>query len=232
MNLLAIETATEACSVAVICGQNVLQRFELAPRRHAELVLPWAELLLAEAALPRHGLDAIAIGIGPGAFTGVRLAVALGQGLALALDRPLIGVSTLAVLAAGANGATAGDCVFASIDARMGEVYAAAYCMDADGLPQAQGPAQLAGPASILLPDADAGFARGTGLDAREGELGARLRAPGWRLDATALPAAADLGRIALRSLRDGDYPARPEAVQPLYLRDKVAQTLAERGGH
>jgi tRNA threonylcarbamoyladenosine biosynthesis protein TsaB len=231
MNLLAIETATEACSVAVICGELVLQRFEIAPRRHAELVLPWAEALLAEAALPRHGLDAIAVGIGPGAFTGVRLAVALGQGLALALDRPLIGVSTLQVLAAGAIAAEPGDCVFACIDARMGEVYAAEYLIDANGLPVEQARAQLAAPSHVRLPQASAGQARGTGLGALDGALAARFSRPDWQMDATALPAAADLGRLALRRLAAGDCSQRPEDVQPLYLRDKVAQTLAERGG-
>jgi tRNA threonylcarbamoyladenosine biosynthesis protein TsaB len=231
MNLLAIETATEACSVALIHGESVLQRFELAPRRHAELVLPWAEALLAEAALPRHGLDAITVGIGPGAFTGVRLAVALGQGLALALDRPLIGVSTLDVLAAGATEAEPGDCVFASIDARMGEVYAAAYRIDEDGLPIRLGAAQLAAPADITLPETSRGHARGTGLAAVDAALSARLRERGFTLDAAALPAAADLARLALPLLRNGAFPAKPEEVQPLYLRDKVAQTLAERGG-
>lgn len=231
MNLLAIETATEACSVAVICGENVLQRFELAPRRHAELVLPWAQALLAEAALPRHGLDAIAVGIGPGAFTGVRLAVALGQGLALALDRPLIGISTLDVLAAGAVSADKDDCVFATIDARMGEVYAATYRIDELGLPIALAPAQLAAPADLVLPEHTRGHARGTGLSALDSALAARFSNTAWNLDASALPAAADLARLALPLLRSGSYPAKPELVQPLYLRDKVAQTLAERGG-
>ena len=99
MKLLAFETATEACSVALWLDGEVRERFELAPRRHAELALPWAEQLLAEAGIAKPQLDAIAVGRGPGAFTGVRLAIALGQGIALALDRPLLPVSTLAVLA-------------------------------------------------------------------------------------------------------------------------------------
>ena len=105
MKLLAFETATEACSVAVYVDGRVLERHEVAPRRHAELALPWAEALLAEAGLAKAQLDAIAVGRGPGAFTGVRLAVALAQGIALALDRPVLPVPTLAVLAAGAAAA-------------------------------------------------------------------------------------------------------------------------------
>src|SRR6186713_1488098 len=99
MKLLALETATEACSVALWLDGEVIERFELAPRRHAELTLPWADELLARAGVARSELDAVAIGRGPGAFTGVRLAVAIGQGVALALDRPVVPVSTLAALA-------------------------------------------------------------------------------------------------------------------------------------
>ena len=120
MKLLAFETATEACSVAVYVDGEVRERFEIAPRRHAELALPWAEQLLAEAGMAKSQLDAIAVGRGPGAFTGVRLAIALAQGIALALDRPLLPVSTLARL--GDAGAEATR-ILAAIDARMGEVY-------------------------------------------------------------------------------------------------------------
>ena len=105
MKLLAFELATEACSVALWDDGEVRERFEVAPRRHAELALPWADALLAEAGMAKSQLDAIAIGRGPGAFTGVRLAIALVQGLALALDRPVLPVSTLAVLAMQGRGA-------------------------------------------------------------------------------------------------------------------------------
>ena len=113
MKLLAFETATEACSVAVYVDGEVRERFEVAPRRHAELALPWADALLAEAGVAKSQLDAIAVGRGPGAFTGVRLAVALAQGIALALDRPVLPVSTLAALATRATG----ERVLAAIDA-------------------------------------------------------------------------------------------------------------------
>jgi tRNA threonylcarbamoyladenosine biosynthesis protein TsaB len=231
MKLLAIETATEACSVAVLHPGGLLHRFEIAPRRHAELALPWAEALLAEAGIRRRELDCIAVGIGPGAFTGVRLAVALGQGLARALDRPLIGVSTLAVLAAGSRGLATGSRVFASIDARMAEVYAAEFELDAEGLPIDIGRARLGAPAAIELPSGPSGHARGTGLAAVDAALGARLLTQGWTLAADALPHAEDLARIAARRFSRGDYATRPEDVQPVYLREKVAQTIAERAG-
>ena len=94
MKLLAIETATEACSVALWIDGDVRERFEIAPRRHTELVLPWSDELLAQAGIAKSQLDAIVVGRGPGAFTGVRLAIALAQGMALALDRPVVAVST------------------------------------------------------------------------------------------------------------------------------------------
>src|SRR6185437_7852342 len=125
MNLLAIETATEACSVALLYGEALIDRSELAPRKHAELVLPMAEELLAEAGISRKRLDAIAVGRGPGAFTGVRLATSVAQGLALALDIPVVPVSSLAALAMQApkNGAA----ILATIDARREEIYAGAF---------------------------------------------------------------------------------------------------------
>ena len=128
MKLLAFETATEACSVAVWVDGEVCERFEIAPRRHAELALPWADEMLAQAGVARTALDAIAVGRGPGAFTGVRLAIALAQGVALALDRPIVPVSTLAALALQARAPR----VLAAIDARMGEVYAAAFRCEGD----------------------------------------------------------------------------------------------------
>ena len=103
MKLLALDTATEACSAAVWVDGAVLERYELAPRRHAALILPMIEAVLAEAGLSPPQLDAIAFGRGPGAFTGVRIAVGIVQGIAFAADLPVIPISTLAALALGAE---------------------------------------------------------------------------------------------------------------------------------
>jgi len=99
LKILAIETSTEACSVALVHGEEILARSELAPRRHGELVLPMADSLLAEAGMSRQALEGIAVGRGPGAFTGVRLAISLAQGMAMALDLPVVTVSSLQALA-------------------------------------------------------------------------------------------------------------------------------------
>src|SRR6185312_8728961 len=125
MNLLAIETATECCSVALLAGERLIARSEMAPRRHAELLLPMCEDVLTEAGLARTDLDVLAVGRGPGAFTGVRLAVSAAQGIALALDIPVVPVSSLAALALQAP--DDGADVLAVIDERMGEVYAGLF---------------------------------------------------------------------------------------------------------
>ena len=246
MHLLAIETSTEACSVAVMAGGEVRERFEVAPRRHAELVLPWAEALLAEAGLRRADLGAIAVSRGPGAFTGVRLGISIAQGIALALDRPLVPVSTLAVLAlgglrgpggAGAHGAhgpadagasaPAGDLVLAAIDARMGEVYTGAFDREGEGL-RALDRERVSAPEAVEPPAGGPWHGVGTGFAAAEGALARHLHDRLASVDAAALPRAGDLARLAAIELAAGGGVA-PERVEPAYLRDSVALTLAEQ---
>lgn len=234
MKLLALETSTEACSVALHFDGRVLERHEIAPRRHAELTLAWVGELLAEAGIARTQLDAIACSRGPGAFTGVRLAVAMVQGLALALDRPAIGVSTLDVLARPAMREldAAGDArtgVLAAIDARMGEVYLADYLRDAGGQWQRQGEERVLAPTAVTLPDAFPRVGVGTGFAAENAVLAKTLTAQLVRLEAEALPRAADVAELALTAFARGEAVA-PEHLQPAYLRNKVALTLAEQG--
>ncbi|ATS52642.1 tRNA (adenosine(37)-N6)-threonylcarbamoyltransferase complex dimerization subunit type 1 TsaB [Xanthomonas citri pv. fuscans CFBP 6996] len=228
MNVLAFETSTEACSVALHVHGRVIERFELAPRRHAELALPWAEQLLADAGIARRQLDAIAVGRGPGAFTGVRLAIGLAQGIALALDLPVLAVSTLQVLALRAP-AEASQ-VLACIDARMGEVYAGVFARNGDTLLDLA-PEVVCAPDALVLPDTGAavGIAGvGTGLAAADALLQQRFAARLTSVDAAALPRAADLLTLAVPALRRGEGVA-PERVEPAYLRDNVALTLVEQ---
>ena len=225
MKLLAFETATEACSVALYVDGQVLERFEIAPRRHAELSLPWAEALLAEAGVARSQLDAIALGRGPGAFTGVRLAIAIAQGIALALDRPLVPVSTLQVLALRAPADA--DHVLSSIDARMGEVYVARQ-VRVDGQWQLQGEETVCAPDAVALPDGSRWFGVGTGFGAADGLLATRLVDQLDGVDAQALPRASDLLALAVPAFERGEGMA-PERVEPAYLRNNVALTLVEQ---
>jgi len=225
MNLIAFETSTEACSVAAWRDGEVFERFEIAPRRHAELALPWAQQVLDEAGLARAQLDAVAVGRGPGAFTGVRLGIALAQGIALALDLPMLPVSTLAALAmrAGESGP-----VLAAIDARMGEVYSGAF-ERTDGGVRALGAESVSAPEAVVLPGTgDAWQGVGTGFAAAGGALQARLGARLAGVDAAALPRAGDVARLAARAWERGELVA-PERVEPAYLRDNVALTLEQQ---
>ncbi len=222
MKLLAFETATEACSVALFVDGAVRERFELAPRRHAELALPWAEELLAEAGIARSQLDAVAAGRGPGAFTGVRLAISIAQGIALALDRPVVPVSTLATLAMQAEGN-----VIAAIDARMGEVYLGAFRRVGEDV-QPLVPETVVKPAGATIPEGAGWHGIGTGFAAADGALRNRLRAQLGTVDAAALPHAADVARLAVLAYARGEALA-PERAEPAYLRNHVALTLAEQ---
>lgn len=121
--ILAIDTATEACSVALWNNGEVQALFELCPREHTQRILPLVQQVLAESGLSLGQLDALAFGRGPGSFTGVRIGIGIAQGLALGADLPMIGVSTLQTMAQGAFRLTAASRVLAAIDARMGEVY-------------------------------------------------------------------------------------------------------------
>ena len=240
MKLLAFELATEACSVAVWVDGEVRERFELAPRRHAELALPWAQQLLAQAGIARTQLDAIAVGRGPGAFTGVRLAIAIGQGIALALDRPIVPVSTLAALAMRAvpsSSLDAGrgddpngrhDRVLAAIDARMNEVYAGRFELRG-GEAFALCDEAIDASGAIELPDTDGNWhGVGTGFAALGGALAQRLSPRLRSVDAGALPHAADIARLAAAAFARGEaIPA--DAVEPAYLRNNVALTIAEQ---
>jgi tRNA threonylcarbamoyladenosine biosynthesis protein TsaB len=230
MNLLAFESATEALSVALLVDGQVRERFELAPRRHAELALPWADELLAQAGLSSSHLDAIAVGRGPGAFTGVRLAIAVVQGIAMALDRPVVPVSTLAVLAMRATGRMDGEGtrVLAAIDARMGEVYTGAFVLrdgDAHGLDEEA----VRAPGQVTLPDSTGGWLGvGTGFAAADGALVQHLGDQLVAVDATQLPHAADVARLAALAYARGEAVA-PERVEPAYLRNNVALTIREQ---
>ncbi len=234
MKLLAIETSTEACSVALWIEGQVRERYEVAPRRHTELVLPWADELLAEAGIGKSQLDAIAVGRGPGAFTGVRLAIALAQGMAMALDKPVVAVSTLAALAMRipARGQDrSGDSeehLLAAIDARMGEVYLGMFRRDAGQLLVPIGEEWMASPADPQVPVGHRWLGAGTGFAAGDNALVAALGGTLQDCDAGALPHAADVARLAALAFGRGEAIA-PELIEPAYLRNNVALTLAQQ---
>ncbi len=226
MKLLAIETATEACSAALVHDGAVAERFVIAPREHARRILGMIEALLAEASFTLAGLDAIAFGRGPGAFTGVRIAAAVTQGLAFGADLPVIPVSTLHALAVGVQRVHGRDTVLAAFDARMGEVYWGAYRGDAGVTMTPVGDECVVAPDAVPLPDGIRWHGAGSGFDRYPQRLAARLGPALAGVVAGCLPRARDVAAIGVEALRAGaGVPA--EQALPVYLRDKVVTTRA-----
>ncbi|AYN95235.1 MULTISPECIES: tRNA (adenosine(37)-N6)-threonylcarbamoyltransferase complex dimerization subunit type 1 TsaB [Pseudomonas] len=216
--LLAIDTATEACSVALLHEGSVMCRYEVIPRMHAQKVLPMVQELMAESELALTAIDAIAFGRGPGAFTGVRIAIGVVQGLAFGLDRPVLPVSNLAALAQRAYRERGVNQVAAAIDARMDEVYWGCYRLEQEVM-QLVGVEAVLPPEQAQLPAGSAGewFGAGTGW----GYVG-RIAASVAETDGNLLPHAKDILTLATYAWSQGGAVSAEEA-QPVYLRDQVA---------
>ncbi|MBW3691080.1 tRNA (adenosine(37)-N6)-threonylcarbamoyltransferase complex dimerization subunit type 1 TsaB [Aeromonas dhakensis] len=221
MKILAVDTATEACSAALLVGEKVFSRWEEAPRDHTRKILPMVQAVLDEAGVTLDELDAIAFGRGPGSFTGVRIGIGVAQGLALGAGVPLIGISTLAAMAQGAHRLDGAERVLTAIDARMDEVYFGHYEL-IDGRIQLVGEEVVSGPAALvasrgMLPGS---FARvGTGFET----YGETLAALADELVASQVrfPAAEDMLPLARSAWLAGEAVAVEQAT-PVYLRDKV----------
>ncbi|MCG8293543.1 tRNA (adenosine(37)-N6)-threonylcarbamoyltransferase complex dimerization subunit type 1 TsaB [Pseudomonas entomophila] len=220
--LLALDTATEACSVALLHDGKVTSHYEVIPRMHAQKLLPMIKQLLADAGVALGAVDAIAFGRGPGAFTGVRIAIGVVQGLAFALERPVLPVSNLAALAQGALRERGAQQVAAAIDARMDEVYWGCYQAQ-QGEMRLVGQEMVLPPERVTLPDGQGAewFGAGTGWGYAE-----RLAAQVSASDAAALPNALDILSLASFAWNRGEAVAAEQA-QPVYLRDNVATPKA-----
>ena len=217
MKLLAIETATDACSAALSIDGEILERFEIAPRAHTELILPMIDELMAEAGLAVSQLDAMAFGRGPGAFTGVRIAVGVTQGIAFGADLPVVPVSTLAALAQGADN----NNVLAALDARMDEVYWGAYQRNAAGLVELVGEECVSAPGDVPLPEGEGWQGAGAGWSAYEDTLPARCARQVALWDGSGFPHARDVVLLGIAGYEAGQGVVAEQAL-PVYLRDKV----------
>lgn len=218
---LAIETATDLPSLALLRGESLTVRESRGLRAPSRGVFEWAQELLDESSTAFDELDCIAFGAGPGSFTGVRVAVAMAQGLGFARGLPLCPVSTLAALAAGALGRTTADAVACCLDAHMGEVYVGVYSRDPEEGVRAVHPDVLEVPDAVTLPGTGTYFAAGPGWAAYPqlaGRLGERFTGIGPDL----LPSAADVARLARSRFLAGRI-VRPAEAQPNYLRHRVA---------
>jgi tRNA threonylcarbamoyladenosine biosynthesis protein TsaB len=214
MRLLALESATHRLSVALWLDGRIIERAAELPNGSSEWLLPNVRSLLAEAGVGLKELDGIAFGAGPGSFTGLRLAAGCAQGLAYGLDRPVLGISTLAALAL----ASGEPMAYACLDARMNEVYVAAYQNGAEVMAPVVCP-----PEQAPLPAGEGWVACGDGFASYADRL------PGFgRVRADLRPTAAAVATLAAPRFARGEGVPAAEA-QPLYVRDKVALTTAER---
>ena len=228
MKILAIETSCECASVALLVDGDVVERRLEGRANHSEYLLPTVRTLLADAGLTLAALDAIAFGAGPGAFTGLRLACGAAQGLGMGAGLGVVPVCSLAALALQGEG----EAVFVATDARMAEAYSAAYRLDradATGVQviEVQPPA-CSPPARLALPDGGRWFAVGSAFGTYEADIPAAIIERLRGRDPAAVPRAVDVARLAVRQVREGRALA-PEHAAPLYVRDKVALTTAER---
>lgn len=219
MKILAVDAATEACSAALLVDSALTERFEVIGRGHADRLLPMADELLREAGLAPRDLDAVAFGRGPGGFTGLRIAAGIAQGLAAGGRRPVVPVSNLAAVAAGAARTHGRTRILVCMDARMGQVYWAAYdCSETR--PRAITQEQLSDPGAVVLPAGAPMFGAGHGFAAHPA-LAARLAGGVAGVDAAALPRAGDIARIGALDYAAGGGLAAAQGL-PVYLRDEV----------
>lgn len=198
IKLLAIDTSTDACSVAISIDNKIKEKYQLAPRLHSRLLLPMIDSLLKETGITLFELDAFAFGRGPGSFTGVRIAGSVVQALGFAMNKPIVPVSTLRALAQGAYRERKIEKIFANLDARMEEVYWGLFEIDKEGIMQAVGDEHVQSIIQAKSPD------------------------DSWQ-PVTGYPHAQDIAKIALAEYELGHTVSAIDAL-PVYIRDEVAK--------
>lgn len=226
MKILAIDTATEACSAALLIDNEIEAIYQLAPREHTRLILPMAQQLLDKAGLSVTDLDALAFGRGPGSFTGVRIATGVVQGLAFAADLPVVAVSTLASIAQLCHEEHQQPRVLAAIDARMGGIYWGCYERSADGIMQLLGKEQVSSPEKLKFASDSGWCIAGSGWKTYAEELQPLLAAQLTAHYAEYLPHAKSIARLAAGAYSKGEAVSA-ELALPVYLRNDVAKKAA-----
>lgn len=229
MRLLALDTATEACSVALLDGARCVSRYEEPGRGHAERILPMIDEVLAEGRVKLSDLKGIAVGRGPGAFTGVRIAISVAQGLAFGADKLVAPISDLAALAQRAIDAHGATHVLACLDARMEEIYWGRFERDPRGLAVAVGEERVSAAADVQFPSGTDWHGIGSGW--RVPMLSDRARAAGLaptHLHPALFPRAEEIARLGAAVFQAGDG-VPPEQALPVYLRDRVATPVSQK---
>lgn len=229
MKLLAVETATEACSAALYLDGVITERFELAPRHHTKLILPMIDELMRAGGLLASQLDALAFGCGPGSFTGIRIATGVIQGIAFGADLPVVRVSTLAAMAQDFFDRTDNTTAFVAMDARMEEIFWGVYQRDVSGFAELVGEEAVIAADLVDCPVVDSGVGIGSAWGVYADKLINRLTAGQVsHYESDVLPRAALIARLGAHGFAQG-LAVPVELAMPVYLRDKVAKTEAER---
>lgn len=234
MKLLSVETATEACSAALIVNGTVTERYQQTQREHTRLILPMIDSLMAEAGLKPHDLDGLAFGRGPGSFTGVRIATGIIHGIALGAGLPVVPVSTLAAIAQdffdnneAQGGVMSINAAFVAMDARMGEIYWGVYRRGEQGYAELIGNESVTPAESIETHDLT-GAGVGTGWGVYQHELLKRLNGKVICIEPAYLPRAGAIARLGAHGFELG-MAVDVEQAMPVYLRDNVAKKESER---
>lgn len=223
MKLLAIDTSSDACSVALSVDDRVISRFDIVPRRHAEVLLPMIDELMLEAGMKVSQLDVLAMACGPGAFTGLRVAAGVVQGLAFSADLPVALVSTLTALAQRGWREQGARQVLAGFDARLQEVYWSACRLNADGFMIPDYQELVCRPENIPVPDSNGWLGLGSAWQTYGDVLSTGLgdRCQQWQGDY--YPHAIDVALLGGRAYENGQYVDAVHAL-PVYLRNNVAK--------
>ncbi len=227
MKLLALETATEACSAALMIDGEITEQYCLTTNGHTKIILPMIESLLSQASLQPSDLDGLAFGCGPGSFTGVRIATGIAQGIAFALDLRVAPVSNLAAVAQDFFDHSDEDLAFVAMDARMNEIYWGVYKCNIGGYAELIGTQAVIPADEIRFPDLS-GVGIGTGWKTYQKKLSGCLVHRVTRHEADHLPRARAVVRLGAEGFKQG-LAVAPEQAVPVYLRDKVAKKETER---
>ena len=228
MKILALDTATDACSAALFINGEIREEFAVTPREHTKLILPMIDRLMAEAGLKPKQLDAIALSRGPGSFTGVRIATGVAHGIAFGADLPVALVSTLGAIAQDFfNRQAAAATSFTAMDARMGEIFWGVYQRNSLGLAELLGEETVTPATEVIFPDVP-GYGVGSGWEVYAESLRARLGSLVEGVSGDVRPRAAAVAQLGAYYYANG-LAVPVEQAMPVYLRDKVAKTQAER---
>jgi len=223
--ILALDASSEACSAALLIDNEIIERSDVVPRKHTELLLPMVDAVLAEAGIRLNQLDALAFNRGPGSFTGVRVSTSVAQGLAYAIDLPVIPISGLTAVAQGAWRLTQQDNILVLLDARMGEVYWA-YFQQQQSIMKLSSDEQVSTVSQITKSDTDNWLAVGSGINVYNQEVMDWIEDSSIKINTEldlelAYPQARDVAELAKTEFELGNTVNAIDA-QPIYIRDKI----------